>query len=197
MKINLPKPSGIVSDTTAPVARAAPVAPAGYRVSSRQVILGHIGMSIDQHGTWHFQGSPIERKALVKLFSTVLHRDENGDHWLITPAEIAKIDVADAPFMAVSMSRNNPGLDQTITLHTNMETPVRVDKTHPSRFDHNPKSGEPSPYVCMDKGLEARLTRSVFYELVDVGTEHICHDVLMFGVWSCGAFFPIDRAPEN
>jgi uncharacterized protein len=167
--------------------------PKGYSPRPGQVICGELDMRIDRNGVWHYQGSPIGREALVRLFATVLRRDEAGDYWLITPAEIGRIEVEDAPFLAVGLDRTGQGRDQKLTLRTNVGKTVAVDADHPIRVDVAPDTGEPAPYVVMDGGVEARLSRAVFYELVDLGREQTIGGETLFGVWSGGAFFALGR----
>ncbi|HEY4636009.1 MAG TPA: DUF1285 domain-containing protein [Rhodospirillales bacterium] len=157
------------------------------------MICGNLDMRIDRNGVWYYRGSPIGRKELVRLFSTVLRRDDAGDYWLITPAEIGRIEVEDAPFLAVELAREGDGHDQNLSLRTNVGKIVAVDADHPIRVDVVASTGEPAPYVVMDGGVEARLTRAVYYELVDIGHQQTLGGETLFGVWSNGAFFALGR----
>ena len=154
-------------------------------------------MRIDRNGVWYYRGSPIGRKELVRLFSTVLRRDAAGDYWLITPAEIGRIAVDDAPFLAVELMRDGAGRDQVLSLRTNVGKIVAVGADHPIRVDSAAGTGEPAPYVVMDGGVEARLTRAVYYELVDIGHRQNLGGQSLFGVWSDGAFFALGRLEGN
>ncbi len=165
--------------------------PKGIAPRPGQIICGDLDMRIDLNGVWYYHGSPIGRKELVRLFSTVLRRDDAGDYWLITPAEIGRIEVEDAPFMAVELITAGDGADRVITFRTNVDTFVSADDDHPIRVDIDPDTGEPSPYVVMDGRLEARLTRSVYYDLVGLGAEEKINAERSFGVWSGGAFFAL------
>ena len=165
--------------------------PKGIAPRPGQIICGDLDMRIDHNGVWYYHGSPIGRKELVRLFSTVLRRDDAGDYWLITPAEIGRIEVEDAPFMAVELITAGDGADRVITFRTNVDTFVSADDDHPIRVDIDPDTGEPSPYVVMDGRLEARLTRSVYYDLVGLGAEEKIDAERSFGVWSGGAFFAL------
>jgi len=171
--------------------------PVGYAPSDRQIICGDIDMRIDTAGLWHYLGSPIGRKELVRLFSTVLHRDEIGDHWLITPAEICRIDVEDSAFMAVEMNVTTINNKQCISFRTNLDAEVTLDDEHPLWIKTDPDTGEPRPYIVMDGGFDARLTRSVFYELVDNGVEETIDGEQIYGVWSKDTFFPIGNKSES
>ena len=107
--------------------------PKGIAPRPGQIVCGDIDMCIDRNGIWYYHGSPIGRKELVKLFTTVLRRDEAGAYWLITPAEMARITVEDAPFLAVELSTIGEGSDQAISLRTNIDKIVNVDGDHPLR----------------------------------------------------------------
>jgi uncharacterized protein len=170
--------------------------PAGFTPRPGQVVCGDIDMRIDSQGQWYYQGSPFKRQELVKLFSTVLTRDEDGDHWLITPAEMCRIEVDDAPFMAVELLSEGDNGAQIIRFRTNIDQLVTLDENHPLRVEINPDSGEPSPYIALDKGLEAKLSRPVFYELVERGNPEDINGEQIYGIWSQGHFFAIQASPE-
>jgi hypothetical protein len=149
-------------------------------------------MRIARDGTWFYRGSPIGRIALVKLFATVLHREADGTYWLTTPVENGRIDVEDAPFIAVELLREGHGRAQTLQFRTNIDDIVRLDDAHPLRIVEQ-TGGEPRPYIFVRRGLEARLARSVFYELVEIAeADPGAPDTL--GVWSAGTFFRLGRA---
>ena len=171
--------------------------PAGISPRPGQRLCGDIGMHIDRHGNWHYQGSPISRKELVTLFSTVLHRDGAGEHWLITPAEIAPVAVDDAALLAVALERDGDGEAQVLRFRTNVDTETVLSEDRPLRVDIAPDSGEPAPYLRVDRGLEAKLTRAVFYALVDMAVEQWADGAHVLGVWSAGAFHVIGPAPED
>jgi hypothetical protein len=169
--------------------------PVGFTPRPGQVVCNDIGMHIDSRGLWHYQGSPINRIELVKLFSTVLRRDENDDHWLITPAEMCKIDVIDAPFLAVELICTDTGTNQSIDFRTNIDQRFTLNEEHPLRIDIDQDTNAPAPYIALDHGLEAKLSRAVFYELVDLGKNEDINGEQIYGVWSSGHFFPIDATP--
>jgi uncharacterized protein len=150
-------------------------------------VCGDFGIRIARDGTWFYHGSPIGRKQLVKLFAKVLRRDEAGQYWLITPVERGTIVVDDAPFIAVELSMTGTGKEQRLTLRTNLDDEVTVDRAHPIRVVENTDTGEPSPYVLVRDNLEALIARAVFYQLVDLGVEESGR----FGVWSSGTFFTL------
>ena len=152
---------------------------------------GDIDIRIARDGTWHYMGSPIGRMPLVKLFASVLKRDEAGDYWLITPAEMCRIRVEDAPFCAVEMSVAGEGKEQTLTFRTNLDEIVTAGEDHPIRVEVDPETLEPAPYIVVRDGLDALIARSVFYDLVGHGLEREEHGRMKLGVWSDGVFFDI------
>ena len=155
----------------------------------------HLQIRIARDGTWFYQGTPINRMPLVKLFSTVLRREDDGRYWLITPVEQGLIDVDDVPFMAVEMTHvagvDPDGKDDVLHFRTNLDAEIDCGPDHPLRVLIDPETGEPSPYILVRDGLEARLTRSVFYELADLARECDVHGERVYGVWSKGKFFPL------
>lgn len=156
-------------------------------------ICGDIPMSIGRDGTWYYQGGPIGRIELVKLFATVLQRDEDGGHWLVTPAEMARIEVEDAAFVVVEMACEGAGKDAVIRFRTNIDQWVDLDEDHGLRIVEDAKTGEPSPYIGLDRGLEARLNRATYYHLVDHAVEvpDVEAGKLRIGIYSKGKFFEI------
>ena len=152
---------------------------------------GDLDMRIARDGTWFYLGSPIGRKRLVRLFSTVLRHDADGKYYLVTPVEKIGITVDDAPFVAVEMTVDGAGEGQVLRFRTNVDDWVTADGKHPIRVDIDPGSGEPSPYVLVRGRLEALIARSVFYDLVALGVERGTGDSYAFGVWSSGCFFPL------
>jgi len=154
-------------------------------------------MRIARDGTWFYHGSPIGRKPLVKLFASVLGRDEDGVYWLTTPVEKGRVEVDDAPFVAVALTVAGAGRDQRLRFRTNLDDEVTADADHPIRVVENPETGEPAPYVLVRDRLEALITRAVFYQLVEHGVEHARDGETLFGVWSAGCFFPLGRLGEE
>jgi uncharacterized protein len=150
--------------------------------------LGDLDMRIARDGTWFYRGSPIGRLPLVKLFASVLRREGDGSYWLVTPAERGRVTVEDAPFVAVAVDKEGEGRDQRLIFRTNLDEIVAADKSHPLRIE-TAEDGTPAPYVLVRPGLEARLARPVFYELVELANEEIVAGERRFGVWSGGTFF--------
>ena len=149
---------------------------------------GDLEMRIARDGTWFYRGSPIGRQPLVKLFGSVLRREPDGSYWLVTPAERGRIEVEDVPFLAVALTAVGEGRAQRLIFRTNLDEFVTAGPDNPLRVD-TAASGGPVPYILVRDGLEARLARPVFYDLVDLGTEERFEDAAAFGVWSEGMFF--------
>ncbi|MBX9592999.1 MAG: DUF1285 domain-containing protein [Roseomonas sp.] len=161
---------------------------------------GNYAIRIARDGTWLYKGSPIHRTPLVCLFASVLKRGEDGDYWLETPAERGRIEVEDAPFMAVELFWRDCECgcakpQQCLTFRTNLDEMVTAGPDHPIRVHLDPRTREPRPYVLVRAGLEARISRAVFYELVALAQPETVDGREVLGVWSEGVFFPIDEAP--
>jgi len=148
----------------------------------------YYGIKILRDGTWLYGGTPIHRLPLVKLFSTVLKRDDAGDYWLETPYEKGRIEVEDAPFIAVELLAENG----TLSFRTNIDDWVTAGPLHPIRVEYA-ADGTPAPYIMVHRGLEARLSRPVYYQLVDLAVAQPPQDGY-FGVWSDGIFYPVGPA---
>ncbi len=151
---------------------------------------GDLDMRIARDGSWHYRGSPIGRLPLVKLFASVLRREPDGSYWLVTPAERGRITVEDVPFLAVELTVAGQGHDQQLIFRTNLDEFVTAGPDNPLRVETAP-SGEPAPHILVRDGLEARLARAVFYELVELAAEVEIEGERRFGVWSNGAFYQL------
>ena len=156
-----------------------------------------LGISIDKDGLWHYHGSPIRRKELVCLFAHALTRDSNGRYWLVTPAEMGPIDVADAPLLAVEMYVAGAGNQQVISLRTNVDEIVDLSEQHPLRFGRDAETGEVVPYLQLDNRIEAKVSRSVFYALAEIAIEGEVDGRPCLGVRSEGCFFPLGYLDEG
>lgn len=152
---------------------------------------GDIGMAIAADGTWTYQGSPIGRAALVKLFASVLRRDPDGRHFLVTPVEKVDVAVKDAPFLAVEMQVDGTGPDQRLTFRTNVDDIVVCGPERPLRFEEEEGSGGLKPYLRVRGRLEALVSRALYYDLVElaVARDETAPDRL--GVWSGGQWFEL------
>jgi len=154
-------------------------------------VVKDIDLTIRADGTWFYLGTAITRPRLVRLFSTVLRFDDDG-YSLVTPVERCRIEVEDVPFQAILLNVVGTGSSQRLTFTTDMAAEVTADATHPVRMVFDEASGEPRPYVMVRDGLEARINRSVYYQMIELG-ETVNQ---MFGVWSSGTFFAFMRADQ-
>lgn len=166
--------------------------PGGLQPTAREQ---RFDIRIARDGTWFHEGDPIRRIELVKLFATVLRRDEAGDFWLVTPVERGRIVVEDTPFIAVEMVASGDGDEQTLSFRTNLDEWVECGPEHPIRVVHNPENGEPTPYIVIRNGLEARILRSVYYEMVDRAVARGHDGETEVGVWSRKVFFALGKLP--
>lgn len=151
---------------------------------------GYIDMRIARDGTWFYLGTPIGRKPMVRLFSTILRRD-GDDYFLITPVEKVGITVDDAPFVAVLLEAEGEGESQVLRFTTHVEDQIEASAEHPLRFSINAATEEPAPYVHVRSNLEALIHRNVFYQLVDLAVSREIDGQRWLGVWSHGEFFPM------
>ena len=148
--------------------------------------VGESGMRIARDGTWYHEGSPIGRPNMVRLFSGILRREPDGRHALVTPVEKLYIAVDDAPFLAVEMKSEGEGQQRTLIFRLNTGDLVRAGPQNGLRVAED--QGEPAPYLAVRGGMEAKLTRPVYYELAENAIDE-GHDPP--GIWSDGAFFPL------
>lgn len=172
------------------------------RAPRTPVECGDLPFLIRRDGTWLYRGSPIQRKELVCLFASVLRRDADGAWWLQTPAERGRIEVEDAPFVAVELNWGGDGRQQTLSFRTNTDQVVTAGPEHPIRVSHDLLTCEPTPYILLREGegahgIEARVNRAVYYELVALAVPEYVGPHLMLGVWSSGRFFPLGFMPEE
>jgi len=174
-------------------------------VSRVQAQCGDLPFLIRRDGSWLYRGTPIRRKEMICLFSSIMVRDAAGDYWLETPAERGRIEVEDAPWLAVEIGWCGCGADQCLTLRTNVDQVITLDDEHPIRLASEPDGrelggdGGPVPYVAVRQGLgvkplEARITRPVYYELAALAVPKCVAGRRMLGVWSLGSFFPLGDA---
>jgi hypothetical protein len=130
---------------------------------------GEIDMEIRRDGRWYYMGTPIGRPRLVRLFSTVLRKDEDGHTYLVTPVEKVRIRVEDAPFVVIRVDRiENAYGDPVLCFTTNVGDQVQLGPEHYLRVEEDDETGEPSPYIHVRGRLEALVNRPVFYELVSM-----------------------------
>ncbi len=155
---------------------------------------GDLDIRIASDGTWFYMGTPIGRPALVRLFSTVLKR-EGGEYFLVTPVEKVGIRVDDAPFMAVEMQNEAGDNGRLLRFRTNVDDWVPCDKGHRLRFEMADDGGL-TPYLHVRADLWAKVTRALYYDLVDMGEERVVDGEPMFGVYSGGEFFAMADAKQ-
>ena len=155
---------------------------------------GDLDMRIASDGTWFYTGTPIGRPALVRLFSTILKR-ENGKHFLVTPVEKVGIRVDDAPFLAVEMVKEADSRGRLLRFRTNVDDWVTCDSSHRLRFEAAPDGGL-TPYLHVRADLWAKVTRALYYDLVDMGEERVVDGRPMFGIASSGEFFAMANAEQ-
>ncbi len=156
---------------------------------------GNMDMRIARDGTWYYLGSAIKRQKMVQLFASILRHDQDGTYYLVTPVEKFAITVDDAPFQAVAMDVHGQGREQVLTFRTNVDDEVMAGPEHPIRVEIDPVTEEPSPYVHVRAGLEALISRAIFYDLVELAVEEDRDGKTQFGIWSAGVFFPIGSLP--
>ena len=162
---------------------------------------GDLPFLIKRDGSWLYKGSPIARKPMICLFSTVLTRDEAGKYILETPVERGQIEVEDVPFLAVELEWTGSGKDQVLCFRTNVDQCVTAGREHPIRIAHDLLSCEPTPYLHIRDGkgkfsIEARINRATYYELVALAEPGMANGRKALGVWSQGVFFPLGDMPN-
>lgn len=150
---------------------------------------GDSGMTIARDGRWFHEGAPITRESMVRLFSTILRREPDGNHVLVTPVEKLSITVEDTPFVASELRAEGADTDSRLIFRLNTGDLVLADAAHPLRFEAGPDG--PLPSLLVRGGMEARIARPVYYELVERALAREGQDPAP-GVWSAGSFFPIE-----
>jgi hypothetical protein len=168
----------------------------------RPVDCGNLPFLIKRDGTWLYRGTPINRKPMVCLFSTVLKREEDGGYLLETPAERGRIEVEDVPFLAVELEWAGHGKTQTLCFRTNVDQCVTAGPEHPIRIAHDLLTCEPTPYLHIRDGkgkfpIEARINRATYYELVALAEPGTIKGRKVLGVWSSGTFFSLGDLPTG
>ena len=156
---------------------------------------GDIEMRIAADGTWFYQKTPIGRPALVRLFASVLKR-EGGKYFLVTPVEKCGIAVDDVPFLAVELYVEQDTSGRILHFRTNVDDWVACGPGHALRFEPEPETGGLKPYVHVRRELWAKVTRALFYDLVELGEERDVEGERMFGVVSGGEFFAMAPAAQ-
>jgi hypothetical protein len=152
-------------------------------------------MRIAADGTWYYLKTPIGRHALVKLFASVLKR-EGDSYFLVTPVEKCGIQVDDAPFVAVELKVENSDAGRALNFRTNVDEWIGCGPDHHLRFETEPGTGGLKPYLHVRRGLWAKVTRTLFFDLVELGEQRDIAGRRMFGVSSMGAFFAMAPADQ-
>lgn len=149
-----------------------------------------IDIRIDSNGVWHYRGSPIRRHRISRLFATLLSR-EDREFYLVTPPVKYRISVDDAPFLAIELHRQGQGASQSLYFRTNMDEIVLAGRDHPIVVETDHKTGEPAPYIKVRDGLDAKMTRSVFYQMAELAapTDHADTGRVNYGLHSAGTLF--------
>jgi len=159
---------------------------------------GDLDMRIATDGTWFYLKTPIGRPALVKLFASVLKR-EGEKYFLVTPVEKCGITVDDAPFLAVELKAEEGQRGRVLNFRTNVDDWVVCGADHALRFEPEPRTGGLKPYLHVRRDLWAKVTRALFYDLVELGEERVIAGQRMFGIASGGEFYvmaPADHLKE-
>jgi len=162
-----------------------------------EILTADIDIRIARDGTWYHEGGAIRRKPLVKLFAGILRRDDDGAYVLVTPVERRRIQVEDAPFVAVEATVSGEGSHQTVMFRTNVDDEVVAGPDHPIRVVVDPETDEPSPYVLVRAGLEALIARPVYYQLVEAGRVVESGEGEVLGIDSCGVFFVLGALNDD
>ncbi|MCB2015518.1 MAG: DUF1285 domain-containing protein [Sphingobium sp.] len=150
---------------------------------------GDSEMRIASDGTWFHQGSPIGRREMVRLFSTILRREPDGGYVLVTPVEKLSIEVEDAPFIAVEVTSEGEGRGRELAFRLNTGDLVMADSGH--RIELRGSGDEPRPYLHVRSRLEALIARPVFYELANIAISEQDGEDSAMGIWSHGTFFEL------
>lgn len=153
---------------------------------------GESDMRIARDGTWYHQGQPIGREAMVRLFATVLRREPDGSHVLVTPVEKLRIAVEATAFRALTMTMEGQGRDRRIGFGLDSGDAIIAGAAYPLQVVDTPAG--PSPRLAVRHGLEAELSRALYYELAEIA---LAEGHSPPGVWSDGAFFPLAPASDD
>ena len=152
---------------------------------------GDIDICIARDGRWFHEGSPIRRDALVRLFSSILKR-EGDQYYLVTPGEKWRLRVDDAPFFIIGVERVVRAGQEALLFEAATGEKVVAGENHPLRVVSDSQTGEPSPYLLVRDGMEGLLARGVFYQLAEWARQGPDKNQAVLGVYSLGAFFPLE-----
>ena len=136
---------------------------------------GDIDLKILRDGRWMYMGTEIKRPAMVRLFSTILRLDSDGEYYLVTPVEKVRIQVEDTPFLIVSMDKLKKENKTSLIFYTSLQDKIILTKKNPISIEVNDKN-EPSPYILVRNNLRGLISRSVYYELIEYAQERTIDD---------------------
>jgi len=154
---------------------------------------GDMDLRVARDGQWIYQGEPLAREAIVRLFSTILRREQDGEFYLVTPVEKWRIEIEDTPLLAHSLTVTGEGQDQILSLTTNVGETLEVGPDHSLEVGSYPDSDEPRPVLHLRHGVTARLVTAAFYDLADYVVEREGADGVELGVYSHGIFYKIGQ----
>ncbi|GGC71664.1 DUF1285 domain-containing protein [Marinobacter halophilus] len=154
---------------------------------------GDMDLIITRDGQWLYQGAPIAREATVKLFATILRREDDGEYYLVTPVEKWRIKVEDTPLLAHSLVSSGGGEQQVLSVTTNVGEILEIGADHPLVVGSYPGTEEPRPIVQVRHGVEARLVTAAFYDLAERVEERDVQGEAQLGVLSHGKFWKIGQ----
>lgn len=154
---------------------------------------GEMDLRVTRDGHWIHKGEPLGREAIVRLFSTILRREDDGEYYLLTPVEKWRIQVEDTPLLAHSFEVEGAGAEQVIKLTTNVGETLEVGAEHPLEVGSYDDSGQPRPIIRVRHGVDARLTTAAYYDLAEHVIEHSIDGNVVLGVFSHGNFYKIEQ----
>ena len=148
-----------------------------------------VDMEIKADGRWYHEGGEIARPALVRLFASVLRRSDDGDYWLVTPAECSRVRVEDAPFIITRLQQSGTGQSRQVTLFDNLDRDFLLGPDHQLILRGGAQPGEARPYLALGQGVEALISRPVFYEMAELAESGGSQKA---GLTSAGQFFELE-----
>jgi len=149
---------------------------------------GDIDLKILRDGRWMYMGTEIKRPAMVRLFSTILRLDSDGEYYLVTPVEKVRIQVEDTPFLIVSMDKLKKENKTSLIFYTSLQDEIILTKKNPISIEVNDKN-EPSPYILVRNNLRGLISRSVYYELIEYAQERTIEDKTFLTIESNNEIF--------
>ena len=183
-------PSDRITDLATLASSAAPKGPAPVHLWNPPYC-GELDIVIKRDGTWFHEGRPIRRRELVKLFSSILKKEDDR-YYLVTPAEKVGITVECCPFLIIGMDVSQPNGNQVILFHTSTDEQVIADSEHYLSVEAVGREDFPHPIIHVRHGLSGLLSRAVFYRLAEIAVEHELQGAPRLGVFSSDIFFPMD-----